>query len=557
MRRLLILAVALVAVFGMLAPPAMAQAPAPKVTITGFIDEVGTYTKNMSTYDQNYNRGKDTFSYGRTRGRFDIVGEVGKAKAVLGIELDATYGQTGNQEIQHTAVSSLTGGTVVGGRQCFGCDTGFNLNTDALGMVEIKWLYTEFPMPIPIPNTLRLGAQPFGTLATDKLALYANGDFPGVTVNLDFAPGATLNLAYVQVEEQMTGVKDGWMRGEDWAVITSFGFSPFKGLTVKPMYSFFQASGPTSSNASQGRAGLSIGAGPGTPFTKPAGLNPGVTQNTQVNGDPTGIVENRHTIGVDATFTAGPFSLQPSVLYQWGRRGNYITLAPYGAVGTLQHADMSAWLVDVRGAFNVGPLTLAGLVMWTSGDSAKSNPFKTVGYFQPLDTDSSYLGDWGTQILSLGIDYFNQLYYNSSGLTPGVAIGYDKYGRIEVGGKVAYALTPAFTVGAGVAAAWTDKKVNTDSNLAAATGLTPLFSAHPRPEGDTQYLGTEINLATTWRFAPGLAWDIAGGYLFSGDALSHATTTNGTGGATFNDSGRGSKHPQDVIIATTRVRFSF
>jgi hypothetical protein len=202
MRRLLILAVALVAVFGMLAPPAMAQAPAPKVTITGFIDEVGTYTKNMSTYDQNYNRGKDTFSYGRTRGRFDIIGEVGKAKAVLGIELDATYGQTGNQEIQHTAVSNLTGGTTPGGRQCFGCDTGFNLNTDALGMVEIKWLYTEFPMPIPVPNTLRLGAQPFGTLATDKLALYANGDFPGVAVNLDFAPGATLNLAYVQVEEQ-------------------------------------------------------------------------------------------------------------------------------------------------------------------------------------------------------------------------------------------------------------------------------------------------------------------------------------------------------------------
>jgi hypothetical protein len=541
----------------MLAPPAMAQAPAPKVTITGFIDEVGTYTKNMSTYDLNYNRGKDTFSYGRTRGRFDIIGEVGKAKAVLGIELDATYGQTGNQEIQHTGVSSLTGGGLPGGRQCFGCDTGFNLNTDALGMVEIKWLYTEFPMPIPVPNTLRLGAQPFGTLATNKLALYANGDFPGVAVNLDFAPGATLNLAYVQVEEQMTGVKDGWMRGEDWAVIASFGFDPFKGLTIKPMYSIFQASGPTSSNARQARAGLSIGSGPGTPFTKPAALNPGVVQNTQNNGDPTGITETRHTIGVDATFTAGPFSLQPSVLYQWGRRGNYITLAPYGAVGTFRHADMSAWLVDVRGAFNVGPLMIAGLTMWTSGDSAKSNPFKTVGYFQPLDTDSSYLGDWGTQILSLGIDYFNQLYYNASGLTPGVAIGYDKYGRIEAGGKVAYALTPAFTVGAGVAAAWTDKSVNTDSNLSAATGLTPLFSAHKRPEGDSRYLGTELNLATTWRFAPGLAWDIAGGYLFSGDALSHATTTVGLGGTTMNDSGRGGKHPSDVIIATTRVRFSF
>src|SRR5260370_7683968 len=108
MRRVLVLAVALVAVLGVLAPPAMAQAPAPKVTITGFIDEVFTYGKNLSDYDNNYNRQKDTQATGRTRGRFDIIGEVGKAKAVLGIELDAMYGQTGNNDTFLTPPSSLT-----------------------------------------------------------------------------------------------------------------------------------------------------------------------------------------------------------------------------------------------------------------------------------------------------------------------------------------------------------------------------------------------------------------------------------------------------------------
>src|SRR5260370_23942197 len=256
MRRLLVLAVALVAVLGVLAPPAMAQAPAPKVTITGFIDEVFTYGRTLSDYDSNYNRQKDTQATGRTRGRFDIIGEVGKAKAVLGIELDAMYGQTGNNDTFLDSRSSLTGGVFQGGRQCAGCNAGFDLNPDTIGMVEIKWLYTEFPMPIPIPNTLRLGAQPFGTVATDKLALYANGDFPGIVANLEFAPGATLNLAYVQVEEQITGFKDGWIRGDDWAVIASFGFSPFKGLDIKPMYSFFQAQGATSGSARQGRGGV-------------------------------------------------------------------------------------------------------------------------------------------------------------------------------------------------------------------------------------------------------------------------------------------------------------
>ncbi|PYO25102.1 MAG: hypothetical protein DMD85_04785, partial [Candidatus Rokuibacteriota bacterium] len=76
----------------------MAQAPAPKVTITGFIDEIGTYTRNMSHYDFDYSRANDVQSYGRTRGRFDVIGEVGKAKAVLGIELDMYYGQTGSAD---------------------------------------------------------------------------------------------------------------------------------------------------------------------------------------------------------------------------------------------------------------------------------------------------------------------------------------------------------------------------------------------------------------------------------------------------------------------------
>ena len=142
------------------------------------------------------------------------------------------------------------------------------------------------------------------------------------------------------------------------------------------MYSFFQAQGATSGTARQGRGGVD----PGLAFTGTGGAVAGAAGR--------GVIENRHTVGVDGKFTAGPFSLQPSVLYQFGNRHNVITagFAPYGPVGSLVKADISAWLVDVRGAFNVGPLTLAAMGMWTSGDNAKSNPFKTIGFYQPLDT---------------------------------------------------------------------------------------------------------------------------------------------------------------------------
>ena len=571
MRRLLVFAVALVAVLGMLAPPVMAQAPAPKVTITGFIDEVGTFGKNLSDYDNNYSRQKDTQATGRTRGRFDIIGEVGKAKAVLGIELDAFYGQTGNNDTFLDTRSSLTGGIVQGGRQGAGANAGFDINTDTIGMVEIKWLYTEFPLPIPIPNTVRLGAQPFGTLATDKLAVYANGDFPGVAFSVDFTPAARLNLTYVQVEEQLTGFKDGWVRGEDWAVITSFGFTPFKGLTVKPVYSFFQAQGATSGSSRQGRGGVDVtGAYTGNAAVPSSGGIAGASAR--------GVIENRQTIGVDATFTAGPFSLQPTVMYQFGNRHQLINASPvggspYGAVGSLVKADISAWLVDVRGAFNVGPLTLAAVGFFTSGQNAQSNPFNSIRYYQALDTDTSYLADWGTQIFSLGIDYFHILYNNAPGLNPGVAIGYDKYGRMGIGAKASYAITPAVTVGVGVMSNWTQYKVDTDSVLNPNSGLTPLFQTG-RPEGDSRYLGTEINGALTYRFAPGIAWDIAAAYLFAGDALGHALTqgccgttsgtgavaaTGGTAVSTNNGiNGLGSKNGvNDVYTATSRIRFSF
>jgi hypothetical protein len=510
----------------MLAPPAMAQAPAPKVTITGFIDSLGTYTKNMSHYDLDYNRNGDTQAYGRSRGRFDIIGEIGKAKAVFGFEIDAYYGQTGSADnnIQGDATSAGSGAS-----------GGFDLNTDVRTIIEVKWLYTEFPLPIPIPATMRIGAQPFGTVATDKLAVYANGDFAGVYTGFDFAPGARWNLAYVQVEEALTGARDGFVRGEDWALITSFGFSPFKGLDIKPMYSFFQAKGSTSGSARQGRGGVSTTAAfPGDKLT-----------------------ENRHTIGLDARFTAGPVSIQPTVLYQFGERENVVTLAGYGdPVGSVQEADISAWLVDVRAGFNVGPLTIGAMGMFTSGQKAGKNPFKDVKYYQPLDTDTSYAADWGTQIFSLGIDYFNILYSPVGGLNPGVAIGYDKYGRMGGGLKVAYAITPAFTMGAGVAAFWTHEKVDTDSTLSTAAGLTPAGGSAAK--GEERYLGTELNLAATYRFAPGIAFDVAGGYLFAGEALSHAVTTgccNGVGGGVR---GRGDKSGvDDVIIGTARVRYSF
>ncbi len=236
--------------------------------------------------------------YYRTRGRFDIIGEVGKAKGVLGLEIDHVFGQAGSND--STIVNAGAAGTTAV-QTGFGTDGSFDLNTDSRGIIEVKWLYVEFPVPlIPMPTTARLGAQPFGSLANYKLAAYATGDFPGVSITSQITPNFKIVGTYVQVEESLDRVghenhhdarparlrpacSARRSRGDDFAYIMAPEITPFKGLDIKPMFSMFYAQGTTNGSARQPAAAAS------TP--RPRTPRP-VTCAAAIN-------EYRYTVGLD------------------------------------------------------------------------------------------------------------------------------------------------------------------------------------------------------------------------------------------------------------------
>ncbi len=305
-----------------LPPDSLAQAPAsptsatpaaPSFLITGFLDQLMTYSNNTSQFDLDLHR-KDYLMYGRTRGRFDIVGEYGTAKAVLGLEMDLVYGQTrsGNTNVANLggAVTAPTGAISV----FEGTDGSFSLNTDVRGILEIKWLYTEFEVPfIPYPTVARLGAQPFGAAASYKLAAYANGDFAGVNLVTTVTKNLKMVLTYVAVEEMLSGrqqttgtqpptntflgINPFQLRGDDWAVIFAPEFTPIKGLDLKPLYAYFTASGTTSLNARLGGGGIN----PNNWYQNACGAtDPGCTGNNASGTWRKGINESRHTVGLDA-----------------------------------------------------------------------------------------------------------------------------------------------------------------------------------------------------------------------------------------------------------------
>jgi hypothetical protein len=132
--------------------------------------------------------------YGRTRGRVFVTGELGPARAVLAIEIDATYGLTGVAD--NATQNQIIAGT---GGQHAGASGAFDLNTDVVNIIEVKWLYVEFPIP-GLPTQVRVGAQPFAT--TYKLGVLATGDFAGINLVTTFSPDIRWHLTYAQIEER-------------------------------------------------------------------------------------------------------------------------------------------------------------------------------------------------------------------------------------------------------------------------------------------------------------------------------------------------------------------
>ena len=465
MRRPGILLLAVIAVIATTGPVA-AQ---PKVTITGFMDTITSYTHNISQTDLNPARNSENEWYARTRIRPDLVAEVGRTKFVLGIEIDSTFGQTG-------ATDGSFGGA---GPQRFGTTSGFDQNTDVAGIMEIKWAYTEFAVPlVPVPTILRLGAQPF--TATYKTAILATGDFAGAHLSSQLMPGLRGNFTYAQAEEASTGPRDGFIRGDDPIIIASVEITPFKGLDLRPIFSYANFIGVTSGAARQNRAGLGNNAA--TFQTCPGTAGPG-TGACGATGTPRPTAPSRSDSRSAWTRAGGPArsssSRRCSISSGAAIRRPRLPPTPL-ARGSSRPCSATRGTLDLRGGWQTGPLLLEAVGIYTTGNSAKDRidlNRSRLKYYEPISTDGSFFATWSEMMGGGAVDYFNSFRANSASLRPTISIGFDKYGLIVGGLRASYAVTPVFTVRAGAHARWTAEEVDTASTVANATGLTPRCGA--------------------------------------------------------------------------------
>jgi hypothetical protein len=120
-------------------------------------------------------------------------------------------------------------------------------------------------------------------------------------------------------------------------------------------------------------------------------------------------------------------------------------------------------------------------------------------------------------------------------------IGYDRYGRLGFGAKATYSLTPALAFYGVVSPTWTSEKVDTDTTSGTGGRGAPTAATNG---GDSRYIGTEVDLGTTWRFAPNTVFDLQGAYLFAGGALDTRDIS-------------GPRDSKDGWLVAARVRLSF
>src|SRR5262245_37309548 len=468
-------------------------------------------------------------------------------------------GFPGNTSGQSGGVGATAGSPVPGCKvNANGC---YDINGDIGGMIEIKWIYTEFPLTgkdsllpfIPVETMARAGGQPFDTLGQYKLAQYANGDFAGISAVTTFNPNIKTNLAWVIIEDQLAGANRGnpslkTGRGEDSALIFSPEFTLTKGLDIKPLYSWIHLDGATSGTVRRNLANPSTvggtlnGAGAlGEPTNPPAAGSPAFHQD-------------RHTIGLDARWRVGGFGLDPTFYYQFG----HAMTESFVSGGTARtSADIGAFLLDVIGSYQLGPLLLEAREEFSSGNKARDNLSKGINYYQPLDTDGNYwAGGWTHFFASSPVDYFSQGW-----ATTGNYVGYDRYGRVSGGFRATYNLTPALSLQGLIHTFWTAQEVDTKtgSQLASASGSgTPartIINQNSFSSGDSKYVGTEVGALLTWRFSPYASFDTNLAYLFAGDALDATECTNGA--ATCAPGLARKKSAQDAWTWGARVRLAF
>jgi hypothetical protein len=466
--------VALLVLAGLLDLPADADQ---RLTVTGYIDNHVRVIKNNSATDDDLTNDDDEPFGARTRGRiFFNVAATEFSRAVVGLEFDQFWGDSARNISGSGAsprcVTTEPLGQPPGTGTCTLVNGGFDIGIDNF-VLELKHLYVEFKLP-EIPVQFRIGGLPL-TATRLKDGMLLNMDVAALAILADLSPQLKLLAYYSQSEEDFDEIFAARF-GEDWFSGLTLQTTPMKGLDVDLLFAFQHLSSPNFSTSTQRFA--------------TAGLRR----------------EDRWWLGIDARWRWGNLTLSPTFIYQGGIRDF--------AAGD---GDISAFLIDLRGAYVIGPLTVTAKFVHTPGNAASDTlgPNSDVNFYQFIAINADHRSlDW-FEIFGFNLDTTDPpLFGTNDTRSLDSNVSFDQFGLIlgAVRGDFKALQNLTFTGALGFFAA--AEKVGRPARLGAATP-----GHHFNYTGQDKYLATELDVWLTWVLFRGTDLNVWFAYAFVGDAL--------------------------------------
>ncbi|MCL1925570.1 MAG: hypothetical protein FWF95_00340 [Syntrophorhabdaceae bacterium] len=331
----LVLAAVLVVAF---AAPAMAD-----LKVTGFYRAKAMYSNffNMSSASPVQRKHDDSSAYTeqRMRIKFDMGTEV--ARAILHLESDMNWGQTGNAGSSNAGAGRNSGGA---------------LSADAV-QLETKEAYVWFRVP-DTSFTSTVGMQ----MVSDHYAgIFANNArMTSIFVNGQFEP-VKVTLGWGKLFENNPSRTD-----DVDMYLASAQFAPSKDMNVGVNFYYL--------NDQSGRA--QGGSFNGSPWSIGANQGMGIGLNHRK--------VNLYMPGVNFAMNAGSAKISAFGFYQFGRASSLSD--------GLDSFDVRAWALDLRGDLKVGPGNIFVEGFYLSGDDQSKRPAGARSDYRSPITLGNYTG---------------------------------------------------------------------------------------------------------------------------------------------------------------------
>ena len=465
-----------------------------RLTVSGLVDNIATFTDNLSLADRHYtsltlgspqNPGQagdeDTLSYAVTRFNLRFTIDAGEnSKAVAQIHADKEWGQAGvlfnDGEYAHgQSLAAYGGAFAVEGFWFEGLIPG----TAAKFEVGFPYFSAEFG----------------GFYDATKILNTAG---PGFTISAPFSDTISTYTWYAWLGQDFDGFGPTWARyyhdvgnadgtpsklqgnGDDWAAGTRAQFTLMEGLAVDLVYAFHM------NEAAAGSTG-------------------DITRNW----------------------------IQGKVWYQYGDLSLTPSLTMYLA-STDGGMDTESFLLDLRGKYVVGPLSLEGRIAYTPSSEFDSAGNKTE------DRDYGILGVWGIpqSVVWFALMGNHDLTYLGPAYAKSIQVNLhqDSYGMVHAAAKAAYTLSPQTTVSVSLGLF---NAADEPQGVPGGLGGTGATYA-----GGSSHVATEFDAWLAYQFYSNASINLWAAYAMTGDALN--LSMDGT-----------VYESQDIVGAGALLRYTF